>query len=700
MANASFAILGATVLADAPRIPEPSWAALAYPEPPADALRSVTGAPRNLPGFPLVRSGKLSAEFAIQPTFGWSALRAGDSGEALACGQGPVFEVEMDGQVLAPEGWEHRSLTDVGPGIRFVLEHPAKRLRATLECRPGVANGLQLNLTLENTGLEPLNATLRFPVLRGVRLGPPEDTWYLFCKRGGIINREPVRFREPLGEPHPLQMDGFFSPATGLALACLTHDTVAQHHFTVMAKSDAGGEWSPEYVQRDLPPGGSFTATEAELILREGDWRAIFGAYREWLKTWYRPPAAKPWWLRTFAFLGCNAHYDMSPDPKVRGAVQPLIDTGLKHLGLCDYVHLFGWSSSKTYGDWGDYDHYDETVGGLDYFRGNIAAAQEAGIGVGLYQDGYLSSDQGQSVGAHAKEWAMLRPDGSPNYIPEYKAYNQCPYNTDWRAHLAATYKRIEQETGAKGLYIDEYGPTDGRWACHAKDHGHNSYEIPYAGEVATVRAIREAVGPEVALYTEYPPAEVSRQYLDGSFTYQALWSVEQEPLAPHFVDLQRFAFPRFKQFHIIYYVTPKDGNWWLLKYPFFNGESYDVGEPGLGAWDAAALAFQKRALEVLCAHRDAFSSDTVEPLVPTLVPGVFANAFITDKETVWTLYNANGRSVHGPCLRVPHPPGATYQDAWRGTDLKPEIRDGQAYLTVALGPKEVGCVLQDSGTP
>jgi len=58
------------------------------------------------------------------------------------------------------------------------------------------------------------------------------------------------------------------------------------------------------------------------------------------------------------------------------------------------------------------------------------------------------------------------------------------------------------------------------------------------------LKRIREAVGPEVALYTEYPPAEVSRQYLDGSITYQALWSADQEPLAPHFIDLPRFAFP------------------------------------------------------------------------------------------------------------------------------------------------------------
>jgi len=695
MRTAAFALIGATARSGRPSVPEPTWQALTYPPPPPGALAQLDGKPRSVPGNPLVASGKLSAQFALQPTLAWWALQAGGEALAVACAKGPVFEVEVDGHVLPADEWTSARLGDADAGCRFVVEHEGAHLRATVDCLPGVANGLRMRMTLENTDTEPTNATIRFPVLRGVRLGEADDTWYLFGKRGGIINHTSVSFREPLGEPHPLQMDGFFNPKTGLALACLTHDTVGQHHFVNMGKTEEGGEWSPEYVLRDLAPGASFTTTEAGLVLREGDWRAIFAAYKEWLATWFEPPTAKPWWERTFAFLGCNAHFHMSPDPKTRGAIQPRIDHAMEYLGVCDYVHLFGWSSSETYGDWGDYDHYDETVGGIDYFRANIAAAQESGVGVGLYQDGYLSSGNGQSVGEHAEEWAMRRADDTPNFVPQYDAYNQCPYNREWREYLAATYKRIAADTGVRGLYIDEYGATDGRWTCYATDHGHNSYEIPYAGEVATMRAIREAVGPEVALYTEYPSAEVSRLILDGSFTYQALWSADQEPLAPHFIDLPRFAFPHFKQFHIIYYVAPRDGNWWLFKFPFFNGESYDTGEPNLPGYDEAALAFQKRAIGILTSHREAFSSHDVEPLVPTLVPGVFVNRFTADNETVWTLYNANGRSVHGPSLAVEHVEGAEYEDLWNGKAIEAEVDGGTARLAVELGPKGIGCVVR-----
>jgi hypothetical protein len=691
MQTASFAIVGVTVNTGTPRVAEPTWEPLSYPPPPAGRL---AGAGRG--GGAGVVSGGLEADFTTGTGLSWARLSASGMANALSVAPGALFEVEMGGKTLPGSAWSLVGAEPLKPmGKRYVLRSNDAGLTATVDCLPGGTGEILLRMDLHNDSPAAVTATLRFPVLREVRFGSAADTWYLCGKRGGVINSAPMSTRDALGDPHPLQVDGFFNPRSGLALACLTHDTVAQHHFIRFAKSANGGEWAPEYVERDLAPGATFTATEAALVLREGDWRAIFAAYRDWLKTWYKPPQPKPWWNRTFAFLGCSAHYDGMPDPKRRGDVQHLIDTGMKYLGVCDYVHLFGWSSSKQYGDWGDYDHYDETVGGLDYFRGNIAKAQAAGIGVGLYQDGYLNCGKGQFSGAHAKEWAMKRADQSPQYIPEYDAYNECPTIPAWQEYLSDTYGRIHRDLGTKGLYVDEYGGTDARWLCQAKDHGHNGYEVPYAGEVAMLKRLRAAVGPEVALYSEYPGAEVERTILDGSFTYQALWSVDQEPLAPHFIDLPRFAFSAFKQFHIIYYVTPRAGNWWLLKYPFFNGESYCIGEPGLPYFDAAAMAFQRRAVTVLCAHREAFSSESVEPLVNTGAPGVFANLFRGPRENVWTLYNANGHSARGPLLRVKHFAGASYEDAWLGKPLTPRIEAGQALIAVELGPKAVGCVVQ-----
>ncbi|MCC6730240.1 MAG: hypothetical protein IT208_12960 [Chthonomonadales bacterium] len=688
MQTASFAILGVTVRAGAPRVREPAPFVIASAAAPG-RLRPAHARP------PAVAAGPLLVELGGPRGLRWRALEAPSLPGALACDPGPVFEVEIGGKSLPTDAWELLGTEPRGAGRRWRLRNRTAGLSAEVELVPGARGELLMRMSLRNEGARPVAATVRFPVLRGLRLGSAAGTWYVSGRRGGIVSAEAVRFRDPLGEPHPLQMDGFHSPRLGVALACLTHDTAARHHFVRLAKDARGGAWSPEYVEHDIAPGASFHATEAALALRPGGWRAVFDAYREWLATWYRAPRPKPWWERTFAFITRGAGPESWSDPRARGAVQPALDSARRYLGLCDYVHLFGWSGSTTYGMWGDYDHYDETVGGLDYFRGNIARAQAAGVGVGLYQDGYLSSPKGVQVGRHAAEWALEAADGIPSYVPEYDAYNECPYMPGWRAHLADVYGRVARETGARGLYIDEYGATDGRWLCRARGHGHNGYEIPYAGEVATLAAIRRAVGPKVALYTEYPPAEVTRTITDGSFTYQALWSADAAALAPHFIDLPRFAFPAFKQFHIIHYVPTRAGNAWILRFPFFNGESYNLGEPNLPDFDGPSLAFQRRALQVLCAHREAFTSPRPEPLVPTEIAGVFANRFPASKETVWTVYNAGGRTVRGVVLRVPHRPGARYVNAWEGTPLRPTIRSRMAEIALALGPRAVGCVAQ-----
>jgi len=141
--------------------------------------------------------------------------------------------------------------------------------------------------------------------------------------------------------------------------------------------------------------------------------------------------------------------------------------------------------------------------------------------------------------------------------------------------------------------------------------------------------------------------------------------------------------------------VTTRAGNWWLFKFPFFNGEVYRIGVPGLPGMDEPSRAFLQRAVGIQCAHREAFASRNVRPLAPTEVAGVFANQFATAREIVWTLYNANGRSVHKPVLRVRHVEGARYHDAWNGQPLTPEIRDGHALVSLDLPPKGVGCLVQ-----
>ena len=123
--------------------------------------------------------------------------------------------------------------------------------------------------------------------------------------------------------------------------------------------------------------------------------------------------------------------------------------------------------------------------------------------------------------------------------------------------------------------------------------------------------------------------------------------------------------------------------------------DGFLVATPNLPGMDQPALAFLRRAVQLQCAHREAFASRDVEPLVPTELAGVFANRFSAANENVWTLYNANGRGVRAPVLRVKHVNGATYEDAWNGQTFTPILTDGYALVSLDLPPKGVGCLVQ-----
>ncbi|OGV68571.1 MAG: hypothetical protein A3K19_08555 [Lentisphaerae bacterium RIFOXYB12_FULL_65_16] len=106
------------------------------------------------------------------------------------------------------------------------------------------------------------------------------------------------------------------------------------------------------------------------------------------------------------------------------------------------------------------------------------------------------------------------------------------------------------------------------------------------------------------------------------------------------------------------------------------------------------AHQFLRRAFAILNENEDAFCSADVEPLVPTLIPTVYANRFTGKQHTVWTLFNAEYRTFKGPCLRVPHTEETRYIDAFTEKPVPAELKDGLATIACELAPRGVGAVI------
>jgi hypothetical protein len=346
-----------------------------------------------------------------------------------------------------------------------------------------------------------------------------------------------------------------------------------------------------------------------------------------------------------------------------------------------------------VYGRVGDYNHYDE-LGGLGVMRAAIKEAQDLGVPVGLYIEGYLCDDRGVWGKPNVAKAAIRLPNGEPLlWDGAPNEHMMCPASPIWRDHLAETYRRVARELQPNGMYIDQYGFTNTWKTCWSREHGHPVPWAPITGERDTTRAIREAMPVPIANLTEETPNDVNAQEQDGGLGY-SVWEADNDEM-PHRVDLFRFVFPDFKVFQLTQYHNFDEGDWDKLKFPFFNGEGYWLGG-GTGAYSEDAHQFLRKALAILNRYEDAFTSDRVLPLIETLQPTVWANCFRGPKQTVYTLYNGEYRTFRGECLKVDYAPGTRYTDAFTGQPIKPRVAGEQAYLPLVLDPQGIGCIVAE----
>ena len=90
--------------------------------------------------------------------------------------------------------------------------------------------------------------------------------------------------------------------------------------------------------------------------------------------------------------------------------------------------------------------------------------------------------------------------------------------------------------------------------------------------------------------------------------------------------------------------------------------------------------------------YREVLASRDCEPLVPTLMPHVYANRFGSGEMTLWTIYNATGHTVDGPVLEVEVAKGQRLIELLSRTDLAPGAT-GSQRISLYLPRGGVACV-------
>ncbi|MGC8743105.1 MAG: DUF6259 domain-containing protein [Verrucomicrobiia bacterium] len=696
MRNAAFGIWAVTVNTKTPVVQEPIFPKVWY-----EMKKSKPSA--------------MTIGFSSSRGLGWERIESAVWGGKIALSNSPLFllEIKLPGSnnkiELPSTVWNIDGVESSSNSFRAMLSFTTNdiELNAVFTAQKIRPDEVLISLNLKNAGEKPMRGKLFFPVINGIMFKNWDDTWYFASRAGGVINKVRAQFRDHIGELHPMQVDGFFSVENGGGICFIPQDLNEIFRWYNIGKNDNGGNYSLEYIEQTIQPEDKWNCAPVLVSAVPGDWKDQFAKYIEWKNTWYRNYSARPeWFKKVFTLVTCHPIGNLNIINELNNAYDKF--------GACDYAHLFGWAITEQYGRWGDYSHFFQfgknDADGKKNFKDIIGRIQSSDVPVGLYLDGYLVSPTSvEPAGYEREQWGIRNENGA---LEKYygDCLSMCPYAKGWQDYIANVYKRVAVDLEPSGLYIDEFGRNIENRICYATNHNHSVPSGMSPGEGILLRKIREAVPSNIVLYTEFIPSDVASQFIDGSFSYlypvaylgNKDWWLNQmnketshERFAPHYINLFRFAFPDFKIFQIVYDVPQTNGNWFLLKFPFFNGEGYCLKGVTQTDCDSRATAFYRKVFAIQHKYADAFSSQDVEPLVKTEYPHLFANRFSAPNYTLWTLYNANYKTISGKLLRVKHVKGKQYYDLWNNRPVKFKILGDVAELEFDIKPRTVGCILQ-----
>lgn len=617
-----------------------------------------------------------------------SLLRLPEGLELLASAGQPLLTLRVDGREARP-AWE-----PTAGGYRGEVEG----LVCEVACAADPRFGPGWTARIVNTG----GASRRVEVVGAeVRLRlPGERVTYCFPSAAAVVSGEDATLSaEYAGWGVRHQLLAASEAGSGLGVALLQTDRRPTERVLELQKQGDEVRLAVRFPERDLPAGATRELSPTWLAAYRGDWHVAFERYRAWLAE-AQPTGPRPGWFRRVwnfrqRFFGWLD--PLWPDRSLPPDLLPALEEADREFGGCEYLHLFDWGSTpelgRVYARPGDPDPADGWAGGYPALREAIESVRARGVHVGLYIEGYLLETRGplgqrvgESVGMRDRAGAIVFwPDATEEYA--------CAGSEEWRQIQEDTYRRAVANMLPDGMYVDQYGFCPSWRACYSTEHGHPVPSACAEDEAGMLRRLRLAIDSSragVAMYTEETPPDANMPLQDGSFTYSMQRWLGREDLPP--LNLARFVVPGFKTIEIL--VCDKPTADWVsgVEASFFNGEALWLEGPA-EEWFAPATreAIRKRHA-VLRAHEDAFASDDVTPLVPTLAEGIFANRFASAGETVYTLWNARHATWEGPVLALPEGEGDRVVDLWNG-DAPLTLGEGRS-VSVRLEPLSVGCVV------
>lgn len=587
---------------------------------------------------------------------------------------------------------------------------------------------LTFTARVRNTGEQPLGIELCLPAIADLALGDVEHTRVFFPQYRAVDTGQYIALRAPYGPEFSTQFMDVYNRDAGIGLMVRTDNAEQQMADFTLRKDPSGvsgGVCFPAGYN-EIAPGETRAYPPVSLLAHGGDWHDAFTLYRDWLRSWYSPHRAqdKDYFLNAWDLQCYRASEKLSwREARTPGFITPdrtefLTDEIFayehKYLGhVPDLIHFYDWTYSDendrhergTFGSPGAY----AKVGGIEVFRNGIAEIQEKwDCPVSLYtlNDRFRISvlpDQELARELAAEARSVQMDDDGSAALRGAKPADGLVFpvfgNPRWEDYFINDIVQMQRDTGCRIVYMDVMP----RFS-HLR--GYNGMS-PRENDMNVVTRVREALPPDVALWSEYPFTDVASQYADGCIEYY--FFTLHETFARRYnasdraddlfmempMSIGRYALPRYRRFGLPVYIQA-DNKPGQVDAIFVNGEVFHED-----TWHLHHSRIRERinrAYVVKHQYTDCFSTEDPVPHVETAASGITANLFPAESRNLWTLYNGRPKTYTGIVLRVPHRDGATYRDAWNDVALTPSIHNGIAEISLTIDPQQPGCVVQEWG--
>ena len=249
-----------------------------------------------------------------------------------------------------------------------------------------------------------------------------------------------------------------------------------------------------------------------------GDWHAGVDVYKDWRRTWFKPPKM-PQWLRevhSWQQIQINSAEDRLEFPykDLSRKAEACKRWGVKA------IQLTGWQIGGQDRDFPLHDT-DPRLGTWQELKDAIAASRKMGVEIVLFNKYKWADITSPAYKTQFQQYSIEDPYGIPYPFPGYNydtptqlaglntrlGVGMCAASPLWRKRALVEFRK-SVELGASGILYDECAAQVSSY-CFSKNHGHPFPSPTYLGCVPLIEEFRTIVDGDDFVFAGESPFDI-----------------------------------------------------------------------------------------------------------------------------------------------------------------------------------------------